>query len=175
MSLKDNFHLLARYNQWMNHKVYQLAAELSDETLRQHRGAFFGSVAGTLNHILVADLIWLNRFQQLFPDALPQLKHYPKPTALNQQLYTDFQQQWQSRTSLDQLLTDFCAGLDEAALQQVLIYNNMKGEAMHKKFAAVLQHLFNHQTHHRGQLTTLFSQLGLDIGVTDLLMLIDNE
>ncbi len=177
MSLQHNFSLLARYNQWMNNKLYQLASTLRPDELLEHRGAFFGSVAGILNHLLVADLIWLNRFSQLAtqPQSLLPLKQFPLPTALDQLLYQDFTQLYQARQHIDCLILAFVAEMDETQLQQLLSYKNIKGELMQKKLASVMQHLFNHQTHHRGQLTTLFSQMGLDVGVTDLLMLIDNE
>ncbi|MDF3123667.1 DinB family protein [Rheinheimera sp. 1928-s] len=177
MSLQHNFNLLARYNQWMNNKLYELASALNPDELLQNRGAFFGSVAGILNHLLVADLIWLNRYRQLAipPSVLQQLSNFPVPVELDQLLYADFNQLHGARKQLDELLLSLSAELNEQHLQQVLSYKNMKGELMRKPFSSLLQHLFNHQTHHRGQLTTLFSQMGLDVGVTDLLMLIDNE
>lgn len=177
MSLQQNFSLLARYNQWMNNNIYQLCARLSTDQLWQNKAAFFGSVAGTLNHLVVADLIWLNRFKQLAeaPELLSQLTDFPQPKALDQLLYTDFEPLWQARKRIDALLLAFCNELNDQHLQQVLHYKNMKGELQRKKFAAVLQHLLNHQTHHRGQVTTLLSQLGVEVGVTDLLMLIENE
>ena len=177
MSLQHNFNLLARYNQWMNNNLYQLASTLNADELLQNRGAFFGSVAGILNHLLVADLIWLNRFKQLSTQAkaLQPLGHFPMPTALEQLLYPDFKQLHQARQQIGAIFLAFVAELDDQQLQQVLIYSNMKGEPMQKQLSSVLQHVFNHQTHHRGQLTTLFSQMGLDVGVTDLVMLIDNQ
>jgi uncharacterized damage-inducible protein DinB len=177
MSLLHNFCLLASYNQRMNTTLYQLASTLNTDELFQHRGAFFGSVVGTLNHLLVADLIWLNRYQQLVkpPKVLQQLSNFPAPAALDQMLYPNFNQLDESRQQLDSLLLTLCAELNEQHLQQVLPYRNIKGELMQKRFSSLLQHLFNHQTHHRGQLTTLFSQMGIEVGVTDLLMLIDNE
>jgi len=177
MSLQYNFSLLARYNQWMNNNLYQLASTLNADELLQNRGAFFGSVAGILNHLLVADLIWLNRFKQLAiqPKALQPLSDLPLPTALDQLLFQDFKQLHQVRKQIDVLFLAFIAELDDQHLQQVLVYSNMKGESMQKQLSSVLQHVFNHQTHHRGQLTTLFSQMGMDVGVTDLLMLIDNQ
>jgi uncharacterized damage-inducible protein DinB len=176
-TLQDNFNLLARYNQWMNDKIYQLAATLSQEQLFANKGAFFGSVAGTLNHLLVADLIWLNRFRQLdtVAEVLQPLGQLPTPVALDQILYPDFALLHSIRQQLDQLLILLCQRLDEQQLQHILSYKNLKGEVIKRRLAPLLQHLFNHQTHHRGQITTLFSQLGLDIGVTDLFVLIDNE
>lgn len=177
MSLQHNFNLLARYNQWMNNNLYQLASTLTQDELLQNRGAFFGSVVGILNHLLVADLIWLNRFKQLAiqPKALQPLSNFPLPTALDQLLFADFKQLHQARNQIDALFLAFTAELDDQQLQQLLSYKNMKGEPMQKKLSSVVQHVFNHQTHHRGQLTTVFSQMGLDVGVTDLLMMIDNE
>ena len=103
-TLQDNFNLLARYNQWMNDKIYQLAGTLSQEQLFANKGAFFGSVAGTLNHLLVADLIWLNRFRQLdtVAEVLQPLGQLPTPVALNQILYPDFALLHSIRQQLDQ-------------------------------------------------------------------------
>lgn len=91
MSLKSHFELLATYNQWMNGKVYEAASRLDADELAKDRGAFFGSILGTLNHIVVADTIWLKRFavHPSCESTLREVADLPKPTSLNQMVFND--------------------------------------------------------------------------------------
>lgn len=167
---------MAEYNQWMNNTIYQAAAQLSPAALAQPRGAFFGSILGTLNHLVVADTIWLQRFA-LHPasaDALAPVAALETPAALNQMLFTQLHQLRDRREWLDQIIRQWVAQLRPEDLLQVLRYHNMRGQAATKVLGKLLQHFFNHQTHHRGQLSTLLLQAGVDIGVTDLLVLLPN-
>lgn len=167
--------LLARYNQWMNDKLYQAAARLPEADLQRDTGAFFGSVFGTLNHIVVADTLWLQRYRQHpagFP-ALQPLQDIAQPASLNGLLFDQLPALSARRQLLDSVIIQLCAELQDKDLDQPLAYHNTHGVAQCKNFHALLLHLFNHQTHHRGQATTLLSQLGEDVGVTDLLALID--
>ena len=162
---------LARYNQWMNDKLYAVAATLPQAALDEARGAFFGSISGTLNHLLVADTIWLKRLAAHpagFASLAP-LRDIAMPTRLDLPLVDGFAAQQQRRRQLDALIVQWSLELTPAALAQVLDYHNMRGEAQSRPLPEVLMHLFNHQTHHRGQVTTLLAQLGLDVGVTDLI------
>ncbi|MFA6164472.1 MAG: DinB family protein [Methylobacter sp.] len=173
----EHLRLLSRYNQWMNDKLYNTAAQLPANELARNRGAFFGSVLGTLNHIMVADIIWLQRFSD-HPSqhpALDQIRSMPKPQALAQTLINDFTVLSAERRKLDATIITWCEQLDASDLNYKLAYHNMKGEAAVKNFASLMLHFFNHQTHHRGQATTLLSQQGLDVGVTDLLTLIKSD
>lgn len=172
--MRDHFVLLASYNEWMNAKLYAAAAELSHEELAAPRGAFFGSILGTLNHIVVADRIWLRRFAShpAKHGALERLSEFRQPTALNEILYTDFAELAAHRKLLDEVIRQWAESLGAADLDQVLRYTTMKGAVCMKRFANVVLHFFNHQTHHRGQLTTLLHQAGKDVGVTDLLVLV---
>jgi uncharacterized damage-inducible protein DinB len=92
----------------------------------------------------------------------------PGPASLDAVLETDLARLRALRTVLDTALSDFVAALDEAGLDVVLTYRRTEGDPNAKPLGPVLGHLFNHQTHHRGQITTLFSQFGEDVGVTDL-------
>lgn len=178
MSLRDQFTLMAAYNRWMNEKVYAAADTLSAAELSADKGAFFGSVFGTLNHLCVGDRIWLKRFATQHPAqfvTLEPIRALPMPTALTQLLFDDFTEIRAHRAWLDALIIDWIATVSDDDLQQPLAYTNTKGIAFTKRFAYVLQHFFNHQTHHRGQITTLLSQAGVDVGVTDLLALIPDE
>jgi len=173
----DHLRLLSRYNQWMNDKLYSTAAQLPADELANDRGAFFGSLLGTLNHIMVADIVWLKRFSNhpAQHSALEEIRATPQPQALAQILIDDFAALTEQRRELDKAIIAWCEQLDPADLSYTLSYENMKGEAQSKNFSSLMLHLFNHQTHHRGQATTLLSQQGLDVGVTDLLALIDDQ
>lgn len=170
MSHRAHFIVLAQYNQWMNDKVYAAAATLPVAELAAERGAFFGSILGTLNHLLVADLLWLRRFSGLPGQgvALAALAGQPVPTALNQLLFADLAAMQTHRQQLDALIRIWLASSHEALFGETLRYTNMLGEAQEKLLWQVLLHFFNHQTHHRGQVTTLLTQAGVDVGVTDL-------
>lgn len=170
----QNFQNMAIYNQWMNEKLYDCAKHLSADALQKDMGAFFGSVIGTLNHLVVADIIWLRRFA-VHPakfSALQPLLEMEQPASLDQVLTEDLQQLEKQRKELDKTILEFAEELNEQNLNQHFSYQNMKGEQFNDRLGYPLQHFFNHQTHHRGQLTTLFSQLDVDVGVTDLLVTI---
>ncbi len=175
--MQKQFTLLAEYNAWINQKLYTTVAELSDEERTANRGAFFGSVHGTLNHLMVADRIWLQRFAQNFasPLALKWIAQLPRPTALDQILFTDFQEMRAQREVIDTSIKEWVGTLSQTDLEQILNYSSMKGIAACQPFSSVLLHFFNHQTHHRGQITTLLSQMGKDVGATDLLLLVPRE
>lgn len=173
----EHIQLMARYNQWMNGRLYEAASSLTDARLVADCGAFFGSILGTLNHLAVADTIWLRRFAS-HPAryaALDPVRSLPAPQALNQMLYPDLVQLRGYRAMLDDIILKWADEIREADLEHVLHYANTRGVVSDKRFFSLLMHFFNHQTHHRGQTTTLLSQAGVDVGVTDLLALIPNQ
>jgi uncharacterized damage-inducible protein DinB len=177
MNRVEHIQLLATYNQWMNDKLTTAAASLSAQVLVEDRKAFFGSILGTLNHLLVADIIWLKRFARHpanFPSLEP-IQRLPDPQGLNQILCAGLDEYRTRRQMLDQAIIDWTAQLTEADLDIALHYSNTTGIPAHRSFHGLVIHLFNHQTHHRGQATTLLTQAGADVGSTDLLMLIPNE
>ncbi|QMV61459.1 DinB family protein [Pseudomonas berkeleyensis] len=173
----DHIRLMARYNSWMNERLYAAASSLPDEALSAERNAFFGSILGTLNHLVVADRIWLGRytFHPASYQALAALDTLKKPERLDQPMAADIRELRALRQRLDACIEALAQEIREEQLDQLLSYRNMKGAEARKNFFALLMHLFNHQTHHRGQVTTLLSQAGVDVGVTDLLMLIPEE
>ena len=176
MSERSLFHLMAQYNEWMNGKLYAAAAQLSPEQLVADRGAFFGSLIGTLNHIVAGDTIWLQRFATHPAEfsALQPVLALTTPTGLAATFSTDLAVLAAHRARLDTIILAWVAQLTDADLQHLLHYKNTKGISSSKRFSALVLHFFNHQTHHRGQASTLLSQAGIDIGVTDLLMCIPN-
>ena len=169
--------LMASYNEWMNAKVYEAARNLPDEELSANRKAFFGSILGTMNHLVVGDTIWLKRFATHPANhaSLEPIRRLAAPENLDRILFTDIQNLSEHRKWLDGVITEWARSIAESDLDHVLHYTNMKGVAANKSFFSLVMHFFNHQTHHRGQVTALLSQAGIDVGVTDLLALIPNE
>lgn len=168
--------LMAEYNRWMNERVYEAAAKLDDATLAADKGAFFGSILGTLNHVAVADTIWLHRFAQHQASlSLSALSEFPRPSSLRQTLAPDLASLHDYRRRLDALIQRWVAELTPEHLSANLAYANMAGVGSSKSFGALLLHFFNHQTHHRGQASTLLFQSGVDVGVTDLLAVIPSS
>jgi len=175
MQFKDHLRLMATYNSLMNAKLIALLTPLPDEALLENRGAFFGSILGTLNHLIVADLIWLNRFRpQPCGQVLTPIDALPKPKILADPLYPTLAELTPVRAELDALYIRFIDQLSDADIASPLSYKSATGGAFTKTAGLLLSHVFNHQTHHRGQITTLLSQMGLDIGVTDLAPLAPN-
>ena len=171
------FALMASYNQWMNEKLYEAAARLPEAELTADRGAFFGSLTGTLNHLVIADTIWLQRFTQ-HPTpfrALDAVRVLPAPAALSAEDLPALPVLFERRRLLDTVIKEWIDEISDADYEQVVEYKTMKGVPGAKRLANLLLHFFNHQTHHRGQATTLLSQAGVDVGVTDLLVLIPND
>jgi len=168
---------MARYNQWMNQKLYAKAQLLSAEELAQDRGAFFESILGTLNHILVADLFWFRRFatSETHKKTLAPLQTMPTPTGLRDLLFNNIQDLQSARESMDKLILTFSDTWNEQNLKEIIHYRNMKGENQGKTLGDLLQHVVNHQTHHRGQATTLLFQAGIDPAATDLLVMMMEE
>lgn len=162
---------LARYNVWMNEKLYALAATLSDEERKRDRGAFFKSIHGTFNHLLVADRTWLSRFTGV---PAPEGFMAPGIHSLDQQLYSDFAELRQQRALTDQALSAWVAELTPERLAQPLVFVR-RGKKNESPLWWSVAHVFNHQTHHRGQITTLFTQLGRDPGSTDLVAMLREE
>ncbi|MGL4767895.1 MAG: DinB family protein [Formosimonas sp.] len=175
--MKAHFELLAQYNLRMNKQVYTAAQTLPIEQHNAPLGAFFGSILGTLNHIAVGDTIWLKRFAVAMPNntALSVMHEQARPSSLNATLFDNLDDLYAHRQFLDDVIVRFVTSLNDEVLQQSVHYHTMRDEACTKNLTALLLHFFNHQTHHRGQVSTLLSQQGVDIGVTDFVALIPND
>ena len=142
--------------------------------MKSDRGAFFKSIMGTLNHILVGDIIWLKRFQShpAHATALAYLNEIDHPPALDSLLFDDIANLKVARQTIDELMINWIAGLSESDLGDSLSYTDTSGNPHRKSVESLISHLFLHQTHHRGQITTLISQSDADFGETDLLEII---
>ncbi|PPC76815.1 damage-inducible protein DinB [Pokkaliibacter plantistimulans] len=174
MSLKHHFELMAHYNQWMNDQLYEAAAQLDNYSLMLDRGAFFGSILGTLNHILVGDTLWLQRFARHSQtlESLQPMLDIPTPGSLDAALYDTLEELYGARRMRDNLIIAFSQEAEDSHYLTPLRYRNSKQQLFEKQFGYLVQHFYNHQTHHRGQVTTLLSQVGIDVGITDLLALV---
>lgn len=174
MNLLAHARLMAEYNRWMNQRVYAAAARLPADAVAQDRGAFFGSILGTLNHLMIADRIWLHRFAA-HPArfaALDPLRARKPPADLREVERDTLPALRAAREELDATIAHWADGLNDVDLDHELVYANTKGVVSRVRFGLLLMHFFNHQTHHRGQVTTLLTQAGADVGGTDLLELI---
>lgn len=135
------FSQLAAYNQWANARLYAAALGLPEADYRRSVGVFFGSLHGTLNHLLVTDRIWLKRI----------IGAGDAPARLDSILFEDRAALARARMDEDARIVATVAGFDEAALAAPLTYTTTGGAAQTTALGDILLHLFNHQTHHRGQ------------------------
>ncbi len=155
------FPMLAAYNAWANRRVYDAAAALSDEQYRADRGAFFKSLNGTLNHLLVTDRIWMKRFtgEGEAPDRLDAILH------------DRLAELGEAREREDARILAYVQGLDDAQLSGVITYRRVSTpEIFTQPLAPALMHLFNHQTHHRGQAHAILTGLVGEAPSLDLLV-----
>jgi uncharacterized damage-inducible protein DinB len=134
--------MFAGYNRWANERLYDAAAKLNDADYRADRGAFFKSMHGTLNHMLVADRIWMYRFTG---EGTP-------PTRLDAILHEDFAPLRDARRAEDDRILRYARSLTDADLAGTFRFMTITNPTkMEQELAPALDHFFNHQTHHRGQ------------------------
>lgn len=173
MSMCEHIRLMAQYNEWMNTRLYDAALGLPAEEVLADKGAFFGSLYGTLNHIALGDTIWLKRFatHPAGHAALDPVRAMPMPATFDER-EGSLDALRARRIMLDAVINQWAAQLEEDDLGVPIKYTRLNGIAYAKPFGPLVMHFFNHQTHHRGQATTLLSQCGVDMGSTDLLMLV---
>ena len=148
----QQYRVLAAYNKQINQQFYAACAELSSEQRKEDRGAFFGSIHKTLNHLLLVDRLWLGGFTN---NPLPF-------RGMDEELYSDFADLQAGREQTDQDILDWADSLTEEHLNEPF-----SEQLTFPRWLAVT-HFFNHQAHHRGQLSAMLSQCGQDYGVTDI-------
>ena len=148
----------AHYNRLANETLYAACGALSGTEYRRDLGAFFGSVHGTLNHLLLGDRIWMARFEG---------GTHPS-TGLDAILYEKFEALREAREQMDRHIEQFFAALPAGFAQRSVRYVNNAGIDSEDPLEVILPHFFNHQTHHRAQVHTLLSQLGHKPPVLDL-------
>lgn len=153
---------MCEYNRWMNERLFAVCATIPDEIRKEDKGAFFRSIYGTLNHLLLGDKLWLGRF----------LNEPFTVKSLDQELHNSFVELRQAREETDDIIDKWAKCLTDEKLSIPLTFQSA---AFGREFTLPLWlcviHFFNHQTHHRGQLTTLLNQSGYDSGNMDLMWL----
>jgi uncharacterized damage-inducible protein DinB len=162
----------ARYNRWMNGKVYAAAARLSDEERKRDRGAFFGSIHNVMNHILVGDRIWLGRLTGRVPE--PGDIGVDGIKALDQEIASDFDELRRERDRTDAGISAWAEAVTADGLSGTFWMTRL-GEPRELPVWWAATQMFNHETHHRGQITTLLFQAGQDPGSTDLFAMLNEE
>jgi uncharacterized damage-inducible protein DinB len=150
-SMKTHFVMMANYNAWANSRLFRVAAELADELYRKEVGAYFKSLHGTLNHLLVADRIWMRRLTG-------SGEH---PDKLNGIIFDELSSLHAARVEQDSRIIGFVQSLAEPAFEEALDYRMLNGAPQRQPRREILAHLFNHQTHHRGQAHVILTVLGV--------------
>ncbi|MDQ2634022.1 MAG: DinB family protein [Pseudomonadota bacterium] len=157
--MKQHFMMFAAYNAWANGRIYDAASELGKEEFGRDAGAFFKSMRGTLNHLLVTDRIWMKRFTG----------EGAAPASLDTILYVDFAKLRKARQVEDKRIVDWIGSLGEKAFAGRFTYMTVTDmRTVSQRLAPALSHLFNHQTHHRGQAHTILTVLGRPAPSLDL-------
>ena len=161
MITPDYVRTMAGYNRWQNENLYGAADQLSDTQRKEARGAFFGSIHGTLNHLLWGDQIWMSRFA-----GTPKPEGGIKGSVSRHAIWEDLKHE---RVAFDRVIMEWASTLDPNWLEGDLVY--FSGAAGREIKAAkwfLLTHMFNHQTHHRGQVHCMLTQSGVKPSDTDL-------
>lgn len=157
---------MARYNAWQNRGIFGCADALDDAARRQDRGAWFGSIHGTLSHLMWGDLIWMSRFDGGPP---PQ-----GGIAGSAGLFPDWDALRSLRDTTDARIAAWAATLTADRLAGDLTwYSGAAGREVSKPLAMLVVHFFNHQTHHRGQVHAMLTAAGARPGDTDLFLMPD--
>ncbi len=177
MSEKSQFILMSEYNQLMNQRIFEASSKLSNENLNEDKGAFFKSIIMTLNHIMIGDILWLKRFAEHPSNysSLKQMNEFIQADKLDQILFNDMALFYKERKKLDGIIIKFCNELKKEDITHSLNYTNFKNENHCKRFGHLILHVFLHQIHHRGQVTTLLSQQNINFGDTDLPEIVPDE
>lgn len=158
LSLIKHFQMLARYNTLANHRIYKSCSQLSRSELHRFRPAFFGSIYATLNHLLIADRIWLARFAGQTVSS----------TNLDEILYENFSDLQSARILEDLRIEEFASKLTDPDLSEEITYTNHEGKVYRDPVDLLVTHFFNHQTHHRGQIHDMISQTEISPPILDL-------
>ena len=157
--MKPWVEMMAHYNAWANRRLFDACGALSSEERAAGLGAFFGSLNGTLNHMLVSDRLWMARFEGAEPLDL----------ALDATLYDRFVDLRGARETEDARIVDHVAGLDAATLEIPISYRRVsRPEPVTQPRWAALTHFFNHQTHHRGQCHAMLTRIAIEAPTFDL-------
>ena len=170
LNLAKNFRMMSLYNQRMNAQLMDSCLALSNDLLEKETHSFFPNIISYWNHILFGDLILVSRLalNQIGKLSPPDLSAFPTPKSPQDIYYSKLSDIAVLRKQVDELIIQYCINLTEEDCERFITYTTTEGVSITKAVADVTQHIFNHQTHHRGQLTCVLSQFGVDYGCMDL-------
>lgn len=170
MSLAKNFKMMSLYNKRMNKQLMTSCLTLPAELTERETKSFFPNIISYWNHILFGDLILLRRLAANEVGQLnsTDLEKLPTPHSPQDIYHHDIVELASLRQQVDELIEYYCASLTEEDCEEFITYTTTEGDLITKAVTDITQHLFNHQTHHRGQLTCVLSQFGVDYGCMDL-------
>lgn len=158
--MKAHFATFAAYNAWANRRLYDACSQMDDAARHADAGAFFGSLFGTLNHLLCTDQIWMRRFTGAGP----------APTSLSDVPFEAFDDLRAARTALDARIAEYVGSLTERDIERLFSYTSVTlPDPITQPLGTVLAHMFNHQTHHRGQCHHMLTAAGHDAPPLDLM------
>jgi uncharacterized damage-inducible protein DinB len=156
---------LAKYNASVNQSVLELLEPLNKEQIMMETKAYYPSLFETVLHILIGDIHWLRRYKDTFKEN-KALSNTPlislEEKSLRKEFESDYTKLFQYRKEMDDVIIQFVNELDESHFHSVIKYKNYRGEDIEKEAWKTLLHWFNHQTHHRGQLSVLLDMVGVD-------------
>ena len=169
----EQFLLLAKYNRWMNHSIYKTCLAMGQGNVDKNQNSFFPSISKTLNHLLLGDLVWLYRCSgdkgvMKFVDGNGDDF---KIRSLDQVIFSRLEALWEKRKDVDNDIVEYVESLSPDQVNESIEYRSTDGSSHSKDLGTVLTHWFNHQTHHRGQITALIHQQGYEFGITDLIFI----
>jgi len=169
--MQELFELLAEYNEKTNREMLAILGAKAPELLSKPAGAYHGSILGVLNHLLQADAIWLRRFAHQLPELSPVAKELPdfKLRSLKDVVWDSLPILQPVREKVDGLLRRAARDIPLARYPEMLEYRNIKGEPQRKVIWRTLLHVFNHQTHHRGQVAALLDQFEVENDYSNLI------
>jgi uncharacterized damage-inducible protein DinB len=163
--MKTLFQAFGRYNGSVNRSILEIVEPLKKEQVMMETKAYYPSIFETLLHIFIADLNWLKRYRDTFKENKSLNNSNlisSEDKALRKEFESDYKKLFHYRKQMDDVIVQFVNELDESKLGTVIRYKNYKGEDVEKEIWKTLLHWFNHQTHHRGQVSVLLDMAGVD-------------
>jgi len=163
--MKTLFQAFARYNGSVNQSILELIEPLEKEQIMMKTKAYYPSIFETFFHILIGDLMWLKRYRDSLKGT-PSLNNSPllslEEKTLRGEFESDYRRLFHYRKQVDEIIIRFINELDSDKMDTMMKYKNYKGEDVEKEVWKTLLHWFNHQTHHRGQVSVLLDLVGVD-------------
>ncbi|HUX49233.1 MAG TPA: DinB family protein [Spirochaetia bacterium] len=174
ISIKSHFALLARYNKEINSAMYGILSPLSDADRKSKSGSFFTSIHGILNHILASDVAWLSRFRTLSSEsvALNDPATSNEGVTWGKEMYEQFDDLATRRAAVDAVIVRWIDELTEELLTETLRYQDFRGNARQYIMWMAMDHFFNHQTHHRGAISQILDEKGVENDYSNIIYIL---